>query len=188
MDMNEDIGRKPPGAKARGSAVAWFRRASVRGAALLLGLGALAGPADASSQGVFFVGNITDANRCTVNIISDGHLALSSDMRTLSSKLAGGFGGVADVTSSRAYNMTVEAVPFFTQSPSGGNDNTTFEARFSGVSVNKGVNFAEQAGNIPVKTRGANSTTRITAQLIATRTGSAFPGGSYQGQVIVRCE
>lgn len=138
--------------------------------------------------GVFFVGSITDANRCEVNIINDGHMALSSDMRTLSSKLPGGFGGVADVTSSRAYDMTVEAVPFFTQAPSGGNDNTTFEARFSGVSINKGVNFAEQAGNIPVKTKGANSTTRITAQLIATRTGTSFPGGNYQGQVIVRCE
>lgn len=188
MGANEDIGRRTPGADRRAVAALWLRRASIRGAAFALGLGTLAGPAGASSQGVLFVGNITDANRCAVNIINDGHLALSADMRTLSSKLPGGWGGVADVTSSRAYNMTVEAVPFFTQSPSGGNDNTTFEARFSGVSISKGVNFAEQAGNIPVKTLGANSTTRITAQLIATRTGSAFPGGAYKGQVIVRCE
>jgi hypothetical protein len=188
MDTNEDIGLRSRGDKSLVPAAGWFWRASTGGAALLLGLGILAGPAGATSQGVLFVGNITDANRCVVNIINDGHLALSSDMRTLSSKLAGGWGGVADVTSSRAYDMTVEAVPFFTQSPSGGNDNTTFEARFSGVSINKGVNFAERAGNIPVKTLGANSTTRITAQLIATRTGSSFPGGNYQGQVIVRCE
>lgn len=163
-------------------------RAALKRAAIVLALAPWASAAGATTEGVPFIGNITDANRCTVNVQSDGQLGVSADYMTLSSKLPGGVGGVADVTSTRPYDITVDVVPSFTHFPSGGNNNTTFQARFSGISIFRGRDFAEQSGTSSVRTRGGISITRVTAQFIATRTGSAFPSGNYTGMVIVRCE
>ena len=165
-----------------------FGRARLQRAAFSLVLALAATSASATTEGIPFVGNITDPNRCAINVLSDGQFGISADFHTLSSKLPGGVGGVADVTSSRPYDITVEALPFFTHFPGGGNTNTTFEARFSGVSIDRGRDFAEQSGSTPVRTRGGTTTTRVTTQLIATRTGSAFPSGNYTGTVVVRCE
>lgn len=164
------------------------RRAVARLAGIAVLLALASGPVGAASEGVPFVGNITDPNRCTINVLQDGTLGLSADGRVLSSKLTGGVGGVATVTSTRPYDVTADVVPFFTNFPSGGNLDTTFEARFSGRDIFRGRNFAERSGTNPVRTRGGVSITEVTVQLIATRIGSDFPAGNYTGEVIVRCE
>jgi hypothetical protein len=140
------------------------------------------------AAGVEFTGKITVTNACTVTVRNHGALGLSADKKTLSSKISGGSSGIADVQSNGPYDVYAETSGKFSIFPAGGNIGTVVSSFFSGIDIYRGRNFAEQSGAIPVKLRGGTSVTRLNVHLVANRTGSVFPGGQYQGIVVIRCE
>ncbi len=145
-------------------------------------------PASAVTGDVVFTGNVTTANQCVITVVNDGVFGVRADKMQLSSKLAGGVSAVADVRSNHAYNISAIAVPTLTSYPTGGNTGVTTQSWFSGGSILKGSTFGEQNGNVPVTLRNGLSRTRVTINLVATRTGSPYPQGYYQGTVTLRCE
>lgn len=145
-------------------------------------------PAAAVSSGVPFTGTVTTNNQCVITLIRNGVFGFSADRMQMSSKLAAGFSGQAQVQSQHAYTVTAEAVPVFGIFPSGGNTNVTFAARFAGTSIFNGRTFAERPGSTGIVLRNGQSRTLLDVHLTATRTGSPFPTGNYQGTVIIRCE
>lgn len=145
-------------------------------------------PVLAATNNVTFEGTIDTAASCTVTVRQNGLFGISSDFRTLSSKLAGGQAGVADVLAFGSYNVSATTFPTFTAAPSGGTTGTTLQPLFSGTSILLGANFAERPGTSPVALPFGVSLTRINTHLVATRTGSMFPTGFYQGIIVVRCE
>lgn len=142
----------------------------------------------AAAANMQFSAEVTPPNGCTIVVQRDGLLGLSGDKKVLSSKLAGGLSGIADVFSGGNYSLTAESTPGFTTAPSGGNSNTTFSSLFSGIDIFRGRTFSERNGTNPIHLRGGISITRVNVHLVATRTGSDFPGGDYTGSVVVRCE
>ncbi len=150
---------------------------------------ALAAPVSFAATGnVTFEGTIDTNASCSVTVRQDGGFGISGDYRLLSSKIAGGQSGIADVLAIGNYTVSAPTFPSFTASPSGGGTSTTIQSFFSGSSLLLGANFPERPGNSPVVLPVGLSYTRINTHLVATRTGSAFPTGYYQGIVIVRCE
>jgi hypothetical protein len=160
---------------------------------LIAGVAAFAALACASvshsaTGGIVFRGSVTRNNSCAINVINDGILGLNGGLSLMSSKIAGGSAAVADIVSTTNYRISAIVTPGFTVSPAGGNTSTTFQARYSGQNINRGRNFAERVGTSRVRLRTGNSTTRVSVHLIATRTGSSFPSGHYEGTVTLRCE
>lgn len=146
------------------------------------------GTAHAATGNVVFQGSITPNNSCAINVRQNGRFGLSADYRTLSSKLAGGQVGIADVRAIGNFRISAVTIPLFTVAPVGGNTNTTFQSLFSGTSILFGATFPERPGNNPVTLPFILSITRLNIHLVAARTGSSFPSGPYEGTVIVRCE
>ena len=145
-------------------------------------------PAVQAAQGnILFGVNITTNNACVVLVRRGGTMTQNVGGDVLSSKNAGGVTGIADVYSIFNYQVTVDPPPFFLTAPAGGNNGVSFETTFSGTSITNGVNFGEQAGNIPVTLNSGFSGTRVTVDVTATRP-DGFPAGSYQTVSIVRCE
>lgn len=145
-------------------------------------------PSHATTGNVVFEGTIDTNASCSVTVRQNGRFGVSGDLKTMSSKIAGGQVGLADVLAFGNYQVSAVTLPFFSSAPAGGNAGTTFQSLFSGASLLLGANFAEQAGNSPVNLPVGLSYTRISAHLVATRTGSTFPTGFYQGTIVVRCE
>lgn len=150
----------------------------------------------ASAQNMNFGSSaVMGQERCTIMVTQPGTLTSSTDLLTLSSKEAGGVGGIATVTSVKLrtnpgprFQVTLEAPTGFTSMPTGGDTGVTFSTRFSGVNISRGRNFAERNGNRPVRLRRrGTSVTQITAHLIATRP-DPFPSGSYSAEATLRCE
>ena len=158
----------------------------------VLALGALAlcqsaNVASTAQGNINFWGNITTNNACVITLVQSGVLGVSTDGRQLSSKIAGGQPGIADIASMRNYDISVDGPSFFMEAPNGGNDEVTFTTTYSGQSINRGRDFAEQPGSNKVKLRGATSTTRVNINLVASKT-TGFPGGTYRAITTVRCE
>jgi len=158
----------------------------------LLALGAcgtlpFASVTQAATANVLFGTNLTTNNACVVIVRQGGTMAVNTTGTQMSSKNAGGSAGVADVFSITNYDITLDPPPFFLNSPPGGNDNVTFTTTFSGTSIFRGRNFADQDGGIPVRLRTGFNITRVTGHLIATRPDT-FPAGNYQTVAILRCE
>ncbi len=132
---------------------------------------------------------------CIIVVNSAGTMTTSADTLTLSSKEAGGVGGIATITSRKRrqnpgprFGATLEAPSTFTSMPVGGDTGVTFLARFSGVNISRGRNFAERNGNRRIRfRRRGTAITEITAHLIATRP-TPFPGGAYSAEATLRCE
>jgi type 1 fimbria pilin len=141
-----------------------------------------------TAQGnINFWGNITNNNACVITLVQSGALGVSTDGRQLSSKVAGGQPGIADIASMRNYDISVDGPSFFMEAPSGGNDAVTFTTTYSGASINRGRDFPEQPGSTLVKLRGATSTTRVNIHLVANKP-TTFPTGNYRAITTVRCE
>lgn len=144
--------------------------------------------AEAATGSVIFNGSISVANTCTINVINDGRFGIRADQRQLSSKLAGGLGAVAEITSTRNFRVTAIPTPTLAAFPTGGDTGVTLVARFSGQNIVNGRTFAERVGTRAVRLRNGFGRTRLTVHMLATRAGSAFPTGYYQGEVVIRCE
>jgi type 1 fimbria pilin len=143
--------------------------------------------ANAAQGNVQFWGNITVNNSCVITLVRNGQMAPSTDLRQLSSKLAGGMSGVADITSLRSYDVSVDAPSFFITAPGTGNNGVAFATTFSGTSIYRGVAFAEQPGGQKVRLNNGYSVTRVNVHLAANRPTS-FPAGNYAAITTVRCE
>lgn len=145
-------------------------------------------PVFAATGNVTFEGTIDTNASCAITVQQNGRFGISSDFKSLSSKIAGGQVGIADVLAIGSYDISATTFPTFTAAPSGGTTGTTLQSLFSGTSLLFGVNFAERPGTSPVTLPAGLSYTRVNAHLVASRVGSAFPTGFYQGIVVVRCE
>ena len=146
-----------------------------------------AGAASTASGDINFWGNITENNACVVMLVQSGAMGVSTDGRQLSSKIAGGQPGIADIASMRNYYISVDGPSFFMDAPNGGNDAVTFTTTYSGASIHRGRDFPEQPGSTQVRLRGSTSITRVTINLVANKP-TAFPGGTYRAITTVRCE
>lgn len=151
----------------------------------------LAGPlpaAQAATGSVIFNGNVSVVNTCIITVVNDGRFGIRADQRQLSSKLAGGLGAVAEITSTRNFRVTAIPAPTLSAFPTGGNTGVTLTSTFSGQNIVNGRTFADRAGNRAIRMRNGLGRTRLTVHMLATRAGNAFPSGYYQGTVVVRCE
>ncbi len=153
--------------------------------AVLLATGA---SSQAATSNVTFTSTLSPNNSCTIVVVNDGRFGVAANVRQLSSKLAGGLAAVANIISTTNYRISAIANPTLTSYPTGGNTGVTMAALYSGQSVTNGRTFTERNGTSRVRLRNGLSTTRVTVHLSATRTGSAFPTGYYQGKVTLRCE
>ena len=120
---------------------------------------------------------------CMVVVGNAGALAPAIGNVALSSKVAGGYSGTAQITTTNgSFSAALEAPVAFVSSPNL-NGPVTFSGEFSG---NGATNFATvvSPGNVRLK-RG---TTNISADLTATIQGSSFASGHYTAQLVLRCE
>ncbi len=141
----------------------------------------------AAQDNVQFWGNITTNNPCVVILGRQGQLGVSPDLRQLSSKIAGGMSGVADIYSLIGYQISVDGPSFFMTAPGGGNTGAAFTTTYSGSNIFRGVTFPEQPGSQQVRLNSGFSITRVNIHLVADRADS-FPSGSYTAITTVRCE
>ncbi len=142
----------------------------------------------AVGTGVNFGVNIYEDNSCTVQLVQNGTMGVNPGKNQMSSKIAGGTPGIADVYSLRNYEVTVDAVNYFITSPTTGSDATAFTPTFSGTSINRGRTFAERPGNQAMRLRGGYSITRINVNLVVDKLIGTFAAGNYAATTIVRCE
>ncbi|BCM20933.1 hypothetical protein [Mesorhizobium sp. J8] len=149
----------------------------------LLALAAVAGlclPAQAAIVGT-----------CTIMIGASGTMKPNPAINIFGSKQAGGSSAGATITASSllctvlnlldCYSVSAPAPIAFSSAPSGGDTDVTFATVFrldgSGVDI---------PGSSPQKL--TNGTHTIQVDLTATKSPGIFPAGSYQAEVIVRCE
>lgn len=144
--------------------------------------------ASAATGSVIFNGNVTVTNSCAINVINNGRFGIRPDLRQLSSKLAGGLAATAEIVSTTNYRVSAIPAPGLAAFPVGGNAGVTLTSTFSGQNIVNGRTFADRAGNRAVRLRNGLGRTRLTVHMLATRAGSAFPSGYYQGVVTIRCE
>ena len=121
---------------------------------------------------------------CQITLLQAGNLAASIDNMALSSRLAGGAAGIANVeTDKQNYEISIDAMQGFNQSPIGGSDDMNMSVLYSGTGS---TNFSETAGNLSV---GLNKgITRVETHLVAVRNTDPFPAGDYGAELILRCE
>lgn len=141
----------------------------------------------AATGNVVFNGNITNNNLCAITVEQDGALGVASNMRQLSSKIAGGSAGVARVLGLGNFNISAVTPSVFAVGPTGANTGVTRQVRYSGVRLlGGGANFAEKSGLLLTPVTGLHQT-RVTMHFIADRP-TAFPQGHYEALVVLRCE
>lgn len=120
---------------------------------------------------------------CMVVVGNPGTMAAAIGNASLSSKVAGGYAGTADITTTNAsYRASVIAPSGFINSPNLAGP-VTFQAEFSGTGA---TNFFNVPSLTEVKLK--NGITNIKADLTAKIEGAVFAAGNYQAEVTLRCE
>ncbi len=120
---------------------------------------------------------------CMVVVGNPGTIAPAIGNASLSSKVAGGYSGTAEITTTNSsYRASVVAPAAFVSSPNLGGP-VTFLAEFSGTGA---TNFFNIPSLNEIKLK--KGTTSIKADLTATIQGAAFSAGNYQAEVMLRCE
>ena len=164
-----------------------FSRFAVALATLGLACVAVPGTPEAATSNVVFNANITANNRCTIVVEQDGALGVASNLRQLSSKIAGGSAGVARVTGQGRYDISAVTASVFAIGPTDANTGVTRQVLYSGARISGGgATFAEKDGSLLTRVTGQHST-RVTMHYVANRP-TAFPGGHYEAIVVLRCE
>ena len=140
------------------------------------------------SEQMFFGAFVEPDNRCVIRVQQTGTLVAEPGGNQLSSLLAGGSPGIAEVISRRNYEIWVDAPGFFQSGPAGANDNVTHTAYFAGRALNqRGLDFPMREGSLAVQTPRRRSRTEITVDLVSDRP-DPFPAGDYTAVAIIRCE
>ncbi len=120
---------------------------------------------------------------CMVVIGNPGTMAPTIGNVALSSKVAGGYSGTAEITATNSsYRASVIAPAGFISSPNLPGP-VSFEADFSGSGA---TNFSNVPALYEVKIK--KGLTSISADLTATIQGGAFTAGYYQAELTLRCE
>ncbi|MEZ5813041.1 MAG: hypothetical protein R3D45_16665 [Rhizobiaceae bacterium] len=120
---------------------------------------------------------------CMVVVGNPGTMAPSIGNAALSSKVAGGYAGTAEITATNSsYRASVIAPAAFVASPSLPGA-VTFDTAFSGSGA---TNFYDVPGATEVKIK--RGVTSISADLTATMQNGSFAAGQYMAELTLRCE
>jgi hypothetical protein len=121
-------------------------------------------------------------NTCTIAVGPAGVLATNVGQTVLSSSVAGGSAGTADITAtSAAYTVNVTAPSSFTTAPTGGGTGVTFAATYATAGA---TTIATSNTAKPLNTGVSN----VTVNMSATKGAGSFPTGTYAAVVVLRCE
>lgn len=126
---------------------------------------------------------------CTINVQSTGTLSPNPTINVFGSTQAGGSAASVSVTTSSVlcsilnlldcYGLSAPAPVNFLSAPSGGDANVTFASTYTVDGVPYGGSTI---------TRVSNGTRIVPVNLTATKSTGIFPAGTYQAQVVFRCE
>jgi hypothetical protein len=145
-------------------------------------------PLEAATGNVVFNGNVTPNNYCSIAIQQTGTLGISANVRQMSSKIAGGISGKANVLALGNYNLSAVTPSIFAVGPLGADTSVTRQVLYSGTNLlGGGATFAEKNGSLTTPITGI-SYTAVNMNFVADRTGSTFPSGHYEALVVLRCE
>jgi len=135
--------------------------------------------ASAATSNVIF--NATVDATCTLQVVSDGTMAVSTDLQNLSSKNGGASAG--SVTLSTTGGVEVGVNPTVVATPPAGDSATTWTPEYS-------VSGAHTVALTTTPTTlTAAGTSNVTVHLTGTKSGSdRFTNGTYQAVVTVTCE
>src|SRR5690606_16174623 len=149
--------------------------------ALVLVLASLsAWPAAADTIGLLFDATV-DAG-CTHSVNSNGTMVASSDLQTLSSKLAGGSPASLTLSTTGGVDLSLDPVTAVT-APAGTVTTTTWTPTYSTSGAHT---IAETGGTTSLTSPG---TSTVSVDLVGAKSGSdRFAAGNYQATVTVRCE
>ncbi|WP_416877826.1 hypothetical protein [Litorimonas sp.] len=138
-------------------------------------------PAFATDQNVNFRGIIN--NSCTLVVLNDGLLGVSSDQTVLSSKESGGLQGrISAVTNGPGNTIEIISPSGFTVGPPSADVNTIFETEYSA----SGGTILSNLLGVVVSILGIGTTT-IDIDATATKTSGTFESGAYELTTVVRC-
>ena len=134
----------------------------------------------AAKAGVQFEATVSPV--CTLTVTDNGLMVVSSDLRTLSSGLAGGDAGVVSLSTTGGVTISVDPVTLVTP-PAGDATTTTWTPTY----LLSGTHSVGATGvATPLPDAGAST---VSVNLEGTKSGSdTFAAGSYQATVTVRCE
>lgn len=150
-------------------------------------------PAQAASNNVIFQGNVNSNSSCTVIVDQHGDLGVSSNLRQLSSKIAGGRAGKVRILQTGTYDISAATPNFFSSGPVGANTGVTRTVTMLGSAVNLisgfTVTIPERPGAPGFRVLSGSQPSRVNLDIhyVANRTTN-YPTGYYQSIVTVRCE
>jgi hypothetical protein len=140
----------------------------------------LAGQASADTQDVLF--NATVAAVCTLSVNSNGTMAASADLQTLSSKLGGGSAASLTLSTTGGVDLSLDPVTVV-DAPAADVTATSWAPTYAASGAHT---IAETAGTTSLAAPG---TSTLSIHLIGTKGGTdRFSAGNYEATVTVRCE
>ena len=153
--------------------------------------------ATGQSADIPFTGNVTvSGDSCTIQVLNDGRLDATPNLRVLDSRRFGGFPAQILVTSRRpavattpGFQITFDPPANFAISPPGTGNDIDWRVWHEGTSVTDGINFTRRRG-FRSRTLPATgfSVTQVAGHLRARRNNGIYPEGSYRAIGIYRCE
>ena len=162
-----------------------FLRKTLFGLSLFVPVLTSSNIADAAYNNIRFNGAISNSGSCQINVVRNGALGVATNLRTLSSKIAGGLTGNVILRTTGIYKLSVDTPAVFAVSPLGGDTGVTRTASFFGYDMNSSATFSERTA--PIFANGSNMRTNMSIHFVASRP-TVFPGGHYEALTIVRCE
>jgi len=153
-------------------------------ACLVAAASILASSAYAAPKPRPIVGMPKGAHYCEIILTRGGSIKENYDHVTISSKIAGGKSGIANVTATKSsYSLHLDVPTAFSSAPSRGSDDTVFTGYYSGTG---NTNFAEKTHKFSTRLKRGQS--RISTHLVAKRSSGTFPQGTYAAELTLRCE
>lgn len=133
---------------------------------------------------------------CTIQILRDGRISASPNLRRLDSRRWGGFGAEVLVTSRQpdvatgpGFEITFDPPTDFAVAPAGTTTNINWRVWHQGSSVSNGVSFGRTRGfNAQALPDTGISVTQITGHLRARNNDGIFSEGFYRAIGTYRCE
>lgn len=145
---------------------------------LLLGLNCSASAQ--TTQDVIF--NATVAAICTLTVNSNGTMAASADLQTLSSKIGAGSPASLSLSTTGDVELSLDPVTVVNAPPS----DVTATSWTPTYTASGAHSIAETSVTTNLAASGAST---VSVHLVGTKSGSnRFSAGNYQATVTVRCE
>lgn len=148
---------------------------------IAIAAGVLVAPVQAHAVTGNVIFNADVQNTCAITVDNAGTLTTNVGQTQLSSENAGGAAGAATiVTTSAAYQVSVNAPTAFDTMPAGGAA-SSFSAKYS-------TTGASTYSNQTVANPLATGTTNVQVHMAANKATGSFPTGLYAATVVLRCE